>query len=987
MKCDKSRKRMDSDHLQVANPIRPEDLDRCVTQHGIYPSLPASQGVPWSTYVRSQRVSSRSVSSSTEALDSDQARQTTQRILQHTRSLPTSSPELQIQIMGRESKSDSGLSNRYITRMPMVIGGDRSSYRSNYMTEYDDYATLGSRTSPTSSIGMIVRPKIRSVSSHGSLTSKGKREGDKAVPTSSPPIIGESAGIFTDMTDTMLKVLDRRMAINAQARELEDTLAEKAYALGHDGQNVTGYLPQPVTSVSLPTQPLYMNTMPRTTKAGIPIAESTPIPQVGPVLHRPTPTPQVCDILEPIASEQARARYLEEQMRHIKGIHWTPSEGRSIEEDSLAREIQEYCSREQERHQYEKETHYAMLDSMIDNKIKQRQLEKRKRDEIYKQMTSNLEKVRAIARESLSRASTISVEECQMALTETDFLTIKEKMNKIDQKIKGLYQNWQAEHKEAITSEQCDAIQIFYEPYVKKYETKYKILYQMLKQAIDRSKIPSSPRVSASELTPSLVALEDASTLKRKEWERNKSDIEKPHMFSTKEGRLTPTVPAYEDMRTATPFHGTTVESQEGLSAAEGGEEIERVTQQPPDHIEGSESRDVPPVSIEYRPDVIEERIRQEDMSKGNEITRESSKEDALATTRCFFSNVTEGRSATEVPVTTTTSVSQTDTPPVTSIPVEIECPEPSPVRTFPPSGTPPRPIATATLRPRTLEQRRSEGQVEEQSQDDDESEDDTIEPLVMEGLPDELGPEWRILHPFDIPGVRNPTEDTSPTHRRLAENDTLVELIQTAEYLEEAPSWEQRRFYPLQYGDPFYRGHGRGHGRGRGRGWLHEDIPGRNLDGRGRFHFRGNGREGFASSRDEGRRDIRLELPHEPGPSRHSDWSSTASPPARTSPHSAHDVQPAQNQLNVPPAETTRSERIDVDNVERVTIALQTEPIREGQDIHVRPAAEIIETRNQRNDLESREGENIHDIQPIQIRSAGSSLHTDDVALARSAP
>ena len=352
------------------------------------------------------------------------------------------------------------------------------------------------------------------------------REGDKAVPTSSPPIIGESAGIFTDMTDTMLKVLDRRMAINAQARELENTLAEKAYALGHDEQNVTGYLPQPVTSVSLPTQPLYMNTMPRTTKVGIPIAESTPIPQVGTVLYRPTPTPQVHDILEPIASEQARARYLEEQMRHIKGIHWTPSEGQSIEEDSLAREIQEYCSREQECHQYEKETHYAMLDSMMDNKIKQRQLEKRKRDEIYKQMTSNLEKVRAIARKSLSRASTISVEERQMALTETDFLTIKEKMNKIDQRIQGLYQNWQAEYTEAMTSEQCEDIQRIYEPYVQKYETKYKMLYQMLKQAIDERKRASSPRVSASELTSSLVALEDASTLKGKEWNRGKPYLE-----------------------------------------------------------------------------------------------------------------------------------------------------------------------------------------------------------------------------------------------------------------------------------------------------------------------------------------------------------------------------------------------------------------------------------------------------------------------------
>ena len=50
----------------------------------------------------------------------------------------------------------------------------------------------------------------------------------------------------------------------------------------------------------------------------------------------------------------------------------------------------------------------------------------------------------------------------------------------------------------------------------------------MLKQAIeDRPKIPSSSRVSASKLTPSLVALEDASTLKRKEWDRDKPNIEK----------------------------------------------------------------------------------------------------------------------------------------------------------------------------------------------------------------------------------------------------------------------------------------------------------------------------------------------------------------------------------------------------------------------------------------------------------------------------
>ena len=271
---------MDSDHLGVAKPIRPEDLDRRVHRYGIYPSLPASHGVPWSTYVRSQRVSSRSISSSTEALDSDQARQTTQRILQHTRSLPTNSPVPYVSMTDKEYRSDSGLSERYTTRTPMAIGGDRSSYRSDYMTEYNDFATLGNRTPTTSSIGMIVRPKTKSVRPKGSIESE-----------SSHPIIGESAAMFTDMTDTMLKVLDRRMAVTAQAQELENTLAEEAYAFGHDGQSMTGYLPRPVTSVSLPIQPLYMNTVPRTTKTGIPTAESTPLPQIGPTLHRPTPTP------------------------------------------------------------------------------------------------------------------------------------------------------------------------------------------------------------------------------------------------------------------------------------------------------------------------------------------------------------------------------------------------------------------------------------------------------------------------------------------------------------------------------------------------------------------------------------------------------------------------------------------------------------------------------------------------------------------------
>ena len=144
------------------------------------------------------------------------------------------------------------------------------------------------------------------------------------------------------------------------------------------------------------------------------------------------------------------------------------------------------------------------------------------------------------------------------------------------------------------------------------------------------------------------------------------------------------------------------------------------------------------------------------------------------------------------------------------------------------------------------------EGQIEEHSREDEGSlESEPLEPLVLEGLPDELGPEWRVLHLFEILGVRFPTEDMPPNQRKLAESDALVELIQTAEYLEDASSWGQRRFYPPQYGDPFYRGQCRGHGKGKGRGrsWLNEDTTEKDSGGgRGRNIFHGNvrGRETF---------------------------------------------------------------------------------------------------------------------------------------------
>ena len=89
-----------------------------MTQHGVSPSLPAPDGVPLSEYIRSQRNRSRSVSSSTEALDSDHARYITHWIAQNersiatgTRSLPTDSPVPYFQPIARGHMSEGRLSD------------------------------------------------------------------------------------------------------------------------------------------------------------------------------------------------------------------------------------------------------------------------------------------------------------------------------------------------------------------------------------------------------------------------------------------------------------------------------------------------------------------------------------------------------------------------------------------------------------------------------------------------------------------------------------------------------------------------------------------------------------------------------------------------------------------------------------------------------------------------------------------------------------
>ena len=236
------------------------------------------------------------------------------------------------------------------------------------------------------------------------------------------------------------------------------------------------------------------------------------------------------------------------------------------------------------------------------------------------------------------------------------------------------------------------------------------------------------------------------------------------------------------------------------------------------------------------------------------ERIREASREEAIASTRHFFATVNrQNGTTTELPAETTADVSggnaPLNIPVVSSTPIETETTEGetrSP-RTFLPNGSPSRPTATATCRLQTWVQHVSEGQINEPTREgEDSGGSNPSEPYVLvEGIPDELGHEWRVLHPFEIPEVRFPTDNTSPNQRRLAENDALVELIQTTEYLEDMPIWGQRdyRLYPPRYGDPFYRRRGRGRGRGR-RDWMGERPFERETNGgSGSGFFHGNGR------------------------------------------------------------------------------------------------------------------------------------------------
>ena len=133
----------------------------------------------------------------------------------------------------------------------------------------------------------------------------------------------------------------------------------------------------------------------------------------------------------------------------------------SMEEEScaptdLSGRIQTFCKEWKEKRKQEWESLKIALDKMKESKGKQlKQLDEKEREVAYSQIAQNMEKTRTVVRNSISRASTISAEEQQMALTEKEFSVIKKKMDKIDQRMDDLYKNWHAEYGSTITLEEC----------------------------------------------------------------------------------------------------------------------------------------------------------------------------------------------------------------------------------------------------------------------------------------------------------------------------------------------------------------------------------------------------------------------------------------------------------------------------------------------------------------------------------------------------
>ena len=290
-------------------------------------------------------------------------------------------------------------------------------------------ATLGV---PTPKAGPeLINPMERMMPTHGEVVLDQK---EKVRPQITPPnfeIIGEGAAVFTDMTETILDVLDKQVnlptssqhakrsspkedqkekiqkekpQVSTQKEDYPDLflpvrenyrisdrfhgysdslsadnnqmvlveLNNLSYKYGTSiyavdkvngtmyGKFSMGYRVIPEKATIIPqyqctsmengyTQ-AYENTLPGTNNILTPITKSTPVTHASHVPVTRTSTEK--DIMQPISSEEARARYLDRQMKDMSSVR-LPSKIPSMEESltsmDLTRRIDTFCREQKEK--------------------------------------------------------------------------------------------------------------------------------------------------------------------------------------------------------------------------------------------------------------------------------------------------------------------------------------------------------------------------------------------------------------------------------------------------------------------------------------------------------------------------------------------------------------------------------------------------------------------------------------------------------------
>ena len=142
----------------------------------------------------------------------------------------------------------------------------------------------------------------------------------------------------------------------------------------------------------------YENTLPGITNIAAPLAQSTPVTQDS---HMPVVWSSAGrDIVQPIASEEARAKYLEERMNGMSNVKQPISsllEEKLLPSMDLTRQIDLFCREQKEKRKTKKETHKMILDAFEKTKSKKSippRIEERER--VYSQMAQDMEKTREV---------------------------------------------------------------------------------------------------------------------------------------------------------------------------------------------------------------------------------------------------------------------------------------------------------------------------------------------------------------------------------------------------------------------------------------------------------------------------------------------------------------------------------------------------------------------------------------------------------------